>query len=171
MKALCIQIHIENKYTSAQPPNPADFRVGILGFIYNKINNVFARNWELRCIIKRIQVIKYLECCLSFTALAYYVQQNNNAVNLLKNWVSSYNTWERCTSEEEENIFQSVPTSRVQSSTAGNVSSAFDWLQDLAPQTSILSSRRKLLCISPCSLLHFSHTSHAGRDFSTNSRR
>lgn len=30
------------------------------------------------------EVIKYLEYCLSFTALAYYVQQNNKAVNLLK---------------------------------------------------------------------------------------
>lgn len=66
---------------------------------------------------------------------------------------------------------QSVSTSLVHSSTAGNVSSAFDWLQDLVAQTNISSSRRKLLCVSPYSLLHFSPTSHAGRDFSINSRR
>lgn len=86
MKALCIQIHIENKYTSAQPPNPADFRVGILGFIYNKINNIFCKKLRVKMHNQEdSEVIKYLECCLSFTALAYYVQQNNNAVNLLKN--------------------------------------------------------------------------------------
>lgn len=87
----------------------------------------FARNRVKMHNREDSEVIKYLECCLPFTALAYYVQQNNNAVNLLKNGVSSYNMWERCTFEEEENIFQqSVSTSCVQSSTAGNVSSAFD---------------------------------------------
>lgn len=46
----------------------------------------FARNRVKMHNREDSEVIKYLECCLPFTALAYYVQQNNNAVNLLKKW-------------------------------------------------------------------------------------